>query len=204
MSNATCVLEDCNNGGKLRRGLCGKHYQWFKARDELGNFQSKLIHLGATLDERLRHHGWTVTPSGCWEWKASRNDSNYGQLAVGGDRPMLANRAAFLAWVGDLAQGEVVCHTCDNPPCINPDHLFRGTRADNNVDMARKLRSANGERSGVHKLTDVQIEQILGMYAKGSHTQKAVARAFGISQGMVSMIINRRRRGHLTNPPLSS
>lgn len=197
-----CALDGCDRGGKLRRGLCGAHYQHYKKHDRLGEFASKLIHPGATLDERLRHHGWDVMPSGCWEWKASRNGKGYGQLAADIGRPMLANRAAYMAWIGDLEDGQVVCHTCDNPPCINPAHLFAGTRVINNDDMRRKLRVANGERSGTHKLMDVQIEQVRAMYATGEHNQRAVAGHFGITQGMVSMIINGRRRGAVTNPPL--
>lgn len=198
-----CRLDDCTRGGKLRRGLCGAHYQYFKKYGQLDQFAPKLIHPDATLDERLRHHGWTVTPSGCWEWDAYRNPKGYGMLAAGGgNNPMLANRAAYLAWVGELEDGQVVCHTCDNPPCINPAHLFPGTRVINNDDMRRKLRVANGERSGGHKLKDHDVERLRAMYATGRHSQKEVAEVFGISDGMVSMIVNYRRRARVTNPPL--
>lgn len=203
MIPATCVLDDCTRGGKLRRGLCGAHYQNLKKQDRLGEFAAKLIHPGATLDERLRHHGWTVMPSGCWEWKAYRNPKGYGMLAAGGgNNPMLANRAAYRAWIGELEDGQVVCHTCDNPPCINPAHLFPGTRVENNDDMRKKLRVANGERSGVHKLKDVEVDRLRDMYATGLHTQAVVGNAFGVSASLVSMIVNRRRRGQATNPPL--
>lgn len=203
MKESVCRLDGCNRGGKLRRGLCGAHYQYLKKHDQLGAFASKLIHPGATLDERLRHHGWNVTASGCWEWKASRNGKGYGQLAAAIGRPMLANRAAYMAWVGELGEDDMVCHTCDNPPCINPAHLFLGTRKDNNRDMARKLRSANGERSGVHKLKDHEVARLRAMYATGRHSQKEVAEVFGVSNGMVSMIVNYRRRARVTNPPTS-
>jgi hypothetical protein len=202
MIPGVCLLDGCTRGGKLRRGLCGAHYQYLKKHDQLDQFASKLIHATATLDERLRHHGWTVTPSGCWEWKAYRNPKGYGMLAAGIGRPVLATRAAYVAWIGELEDGEVVCHTCDNPPCINPAHLFTGTRVDNNEDMRLKLRVANGERSGVHKLKDQDVERLRAMYASGRHSQKEVAEVFGVSDALVSMIVNYRRRARVTNPPL--
>ena len=202
MNKGTCKFDNCTNNNRLRRGLCGKHYQWVTKHGKLADYDRKLIHIDATLDERLRHHGWTVTPSGCWEWKASRNPNNYGQLATGSNRPMLANRAAYTAWIGELPEGAIVCHTCDNPPCINPAHLFAGTNQDNALDMARKRRSANGERSGVHKLTDSEVDLVREMYASGKHKQREVAEAFGVSQSLVSMIVSRHRRGWETNPPL--
>ncbi|QDG61200.1 HNH endonuclease [Pseudarthrobacter sp. NIBRBAC000502771] len=202
MDKATCKFDGCANDGRLRRGLCGKHYQWVTKHGKLADYDRKLIHTDATLDERLRHHGWTVTESGCWEWKASRNGNNYGQLATGGTRPMLATRAAYTAWIGDLPEGAVVCHACDNPPCINPAHLFAGTHQDNADDMARKRRSANGERSGVHKLPDANVDEIRGLYSSGAYLQRELAEAFGVTQSAVSMIVNRRRRGRETNPPL--
>lgn len=86
---------------------------------------------------------YKVTPSGCWEWTASRNLQGYGVIGlfVGG-RP-IGIPAPRLQWMhahGQIPDGLVVMHTCDNPPCVNPDHLALGTQASNLTDMRAKGR----------------------------------------------------------------
>lgn len=179
--------------------------------------RSTRVRRGANIDERLRHHGWTEvdhywtqvdTP--CWEWNGYRNPAGYGMLAVGqfknGDPkrpiPMLAPRAAYAAWVSPLELHQVVCHRCDNPPCINPGHLFTGTRAINNADMAAKLRTSNGERHPDTKLTDAQVDEVRRRYAAGGILQRELAEEYGVAQSLISFLINRRRRRHQTNPAL--
>lgn len=196
MVNPTCAYLDCAIGGKMRRGLCGKHYQSEKKNDRLHLYPSKLVTPNSSLEERLRHHGWTVSTSGCWEWKAGRNPSGYGQLAVGapGSAPMIASRAAYAAWIGEIPEGMVVCHSCDNPPCINPAHLFLGTRTDNNRDMGSKGRARHDERHPHVKLSNEQVRQIRQMYETGDFTQSELGRRFGVGQPAVSMIVGHRRR----------
>jgi hypothetical protein len=203
MPNATCSIPACTTPQRSR-GLCRPHYD--KARRGYG-FQpgQELLRVdaNASLDERLRHHGWTVTASGCWEWDGFRMDNGYGQMAVGANKKMLATRAAYRAWVGELPDDMAVCHRCDNPPCINPKHFFLGTKADNNADMASKLRVANGERSGRHKLSDAEVEQIRRDYAAGGEGQQSIADRFGVTISTVSVIVNYKSRKSLTHPVLS-
>lgn len=99
-----------------------------------------------------------------------------------------------------MADHEVVCHRCDNPPCINPAHLFLGDRAANNQDMANKRRSANGERKRLHRLTDDQVEEIRQRYARGGVLQRELAAEYGVSQQLVGLIADGRRRRHRTHP----
>lgn len=192
----TCSEEDCDRK-HYARGLCKRHYLRAWTRGEHVDLVRNQLAPTATLDERLRHHGWTVTDSDCWEWAASLNTYGYGQLAVGGTRPEAASRVAYAAWVGEIPDGGVVCHRCDNPPCINPDHLFLGTKAINNRDMADKQRSANGERKA-HKLTDAHVEAIRDRYAAGGVAQRTLAREYGVSQQLVSHLVRRTRRAHRT------
>lgn len=79
----------------------------------------------------------------CWEWMAARDPNGYGR--IGGKRPRaeLAHRVAYRLTRGDIPLGLHVCHSCDNPPCCNPNHLFLGTDLDNNRDMRAKGRDAN-------------------------------------------------------------
>ncbi len=87
-------------------------------------------------------------PSGCWEWTGYRNPHfNYGQFWVAKGRHISAHRAMWIALHGELTPEQFVCHRCDNPPCINPDHLFIGTLEDNNRDMASKGRYNHQKRT---------------------------------------------------------
>lgn len=81
-------------------------------------------------------------PDECWEWQASTTSSGYGQIMVNA-RPRRITRAHRLSWTianGPIPSGMVVCHRCDNPPCVNPAHLFVATQQDNIADMVRKGR----------------------------------------------------------------
>jgi hypothetical protein len=83
---------------------------------------------------------------GCWEWSAATRLCGYGVLNVLG-RTVDAHRISWELHYGPIPRGMVVCHRCDNPPCVRPDHLFLGTKRDNTHDMLRKGRGKNGTHS---------------------------------------------------------
>lgn len=78
--------------------------------------------------------------AGCWVWTASLNGTGYGQFSIH-NKPVRAHRYAYELLNGPIPAGKRVCHTCDNPPCVRPDHLFIGTAKDNTLDMIRKGRN---------------------------------------------------------------
>ncbi len=134
-------------------------------------------------------------PNGCWEWMGARSSAGYGQVRVQG-KLNYAHRWALRLVGRDPAASEVVCHTCDNPPCVNPEHLFTGTVKDNAVDAANKGRTTQGERNIHAKLTDEQVLEIRERHASGEH-RREIAQAFGISADSVNRIASRRTWAHV-------
>lgn len=136
-----------------------------------------------TLDEKLRHHGWTVANTGCWEFDGRRNIDGYGAMKHFG-RYEGAHRWAYRAWVGPIPKGQVVRHSCDNPPCVNPKHLLIGTQRDNIADtVSRKRQRTNRGMSWE------QVTYIRNAYAQGE-TRGLLCRMFSVDAGTMSRILN--------------
>lgn len=95
-----------------------------------------------TLTERLERHSIPEPNSGCWLWTGAYSDGGYGLLdaKIAGRRETRAHRVSYHAFVGPIPVGLFICHRCDVPCCVNPDHLFLGTPLDNTRDMIRKGR----------------------------------------------------------------
>ena len=143
-----------------------------------------------TLDDRF----WSkVDKSGeCWVWTAHCLPKGYGQFRVG-RQMMKAHRLAWEEATGKpVPKGMLVCHHCDNPPCVRFDHLFVGTNNDNMVDMAQKGRAAYGDHAGNRKLTSSIVLEIRRLYAAGGWTQRGLAAKFGTSCANVCNIVNGR------------
>jgi HNH endonuclease len=125
-------------------------------------------------------------PDECWPWLASKKQGGYGRISDERGLPQLAHRVSYALTVSPIPDGNVVCHRCDNPSCVNPSHLFLGAQAENLRDMRRKGRD-NPPRGGQHpkaRLTD-ELAQVI-RHDLRSHRQ--LARTFGIGKSTVGMI----------------
>jgi HNH endonuclease len=130
-------------------------------------------------------------PDACWPWTGSVNAKGYGRVRRG-DTLSTAHRMAWGLTSGPLPAGLSLCHTCDNPPCCNPAHLFLGTNADNTADMVGKGRQARGERSNLSRLTEWQVRAARARYALGGVSVRALAAETGINRETLRRLL----RGH--------
>jgi len=125
----------------------------------------------------------------CWEWTGARSSSGYGNLTYYG-KYLKANRVAFeLFNKCEIPFGLFVLHTCDNPSCCNPKHLFLGTQMDNIKDMISKKR--DHFLTGL-KLTSKEVLEIRSRYKVGGVSQSALAKEFKVSHSNISFIIHRK------------
>jgi hypothetical protein len=121
---------------------------------------------------------WVAVADGCWEWTGRRSPRGYGLLSRNG-RDIRAHRIAYELSHGSIPNGAVICHRCDNPPCVNPDHLFAGTQRDNVRDAIVK-----GRRVGLGPALRAAViaAATLGM------PYNLIGRRIGISGAAVSQI----------------
>lgn len=134
--------------------------------------------------------------SGCWLWLGTLKSNGYGAITIGG-RFWHAHRLSYALHHGPIADGLDVCHKCDTRLCVNPAHLFVGTRKDNMQDARRKGRLVQseakrdakaGEKSPVHKLTDAEIREII-QYHRCRLSTREVARMYGVAKVTVQQIV---------------
>ncbi len=136
--------------------------------------------------------------SGCWLWMGAVNGDGYGRVWVktARNRTPRANRTAWSLYRGPIAAGLSVLHRCDNRLCVNPDHLFLGTQADNMRDMAKKGRSTQGSRHPAAILCEGDINPIRARLAAGQSARE-IAADYGVSGAVIYAINARRRWNHV-------
>jgi hypothetical protein len=136
-----------------------------------------------SLSVRLSSKAVRNAVTGCLEWIGAKNNYGYGRLMVDG-KNVLAHRVSYEVNVGQIPAGYDVCHKCDNRKCIEPAHLFAGTRKANMADCVSKDRQSRGEHRPLSKLTTSEVSAI----RNDSRTQREIAKDFGVAQQQVSRI----------------
>jgi hypothetical protein len=154
-----------------------------------------------TLEQRLDHcTDKSGGPDACWPWTGNVGNHGYGQVTPPmAPQQSLAHREAWKRANGPIPAGLFVCHKCDNPPCVNPRHLFVGTPADNMDDKVRKGRARGLSRRGMAgplaKLTNDQVRAIRAMRSTATLTQ--IAQRYGVAFSTISRICRRETWSHI-------
>jgi hypothetical protein len=144
------------------------------------------------IGKRFRYKYDVIQTTNCWIWNGSFKSDGYGQQWVDG-KWIKAHRLSWFLKYGVWSE-QCICHKCDNPSCVNPDHLFEGTHQDNMTDMVNKGRSSNGFKNGQSFLTNSEIHSMKVDYKSGSFSQKDLASKYQCSRSHVCNIVNERRR----------
>jgi hypothetical protein len=145
---------------------------------------------------------------GCWEWQKGRDKSGYGLFHIAG-RVVKTHRLSWMLAHGEIEEGKLILHKCDNPKCVNPDHLFIGNHKDNMADCVNKGRNATGElqrrrpdlfrgeNSSRAKLKESDVIQIRAMKHEGKTKIRDIAKMFNVSHPTVANICKGIRWAHV-------
>lgn len=197
-----CAVEGCIKSLEPSRKLCSGHRRRLRRTGSTDGPPIKTIPpKGVTGFDVVLFNGWTVTESGCWEYRGPRFAKGYGQVKVNG-QPCLVHRESFKHFVGEIPEGLIIRHTCDNPPCMNPQHLIPGTDKQNAEDREERGRTARGDR-GRGLLTDQQVmairhhlNQFTERISRGREMSK-LAEEYGVSKSTIGQVYRRRRYAHV-------
>ena len=183
-----CSVNKCGREA-LAKSLCGKHYKRMRKH---GTTDAPKRAPGS-LEDRFWRFVDKSDDDSCWLWSGGTVGRGYGSIMLPDQSTGTAHRVSYEIHYGEIPDGMNVLHKCDNPPCVNPKHLFLGTHADNSLDMTDKNRQANGESCGLSKLTESDIKYI----RESDLTQKELAKEFGVTQANISEIKRGRTWRHV-------
>lgn len=134
----------------------------------------------------------------CWEWIAGKTMDGYGEFWYQ-NKTCKAPRISYMQFKGDIPDGLWVCHTCDNPGCVNPDHLFLGTHLDNEQDKKRKGRQFRpiGENHHLVKLNETLVREIRYRYSHEQITHQALADEYKVTRECITRLLAKKSWKHV-------
>lgn len=203
-----CDIPECSEKHK-GHGLCNKHLLRQRRNGTTADpVKSLAERFASKIDRDGPPHPYDRDLGPCHLWTGAVNEHGYGVMRPEGQRSGPALRAHRVALIiagrdpGDLP----VLHSCDNPPCVNPEQLHAGTKAENSREMVTRDRHARGERSGTAKLAEGQVVEILRRRAAGE-MYRDIAASYGVHRGTVGDICRGKSWRHIdrnaVTPPCS-
>lgn len=193
-----CSAEACTVVARSR-GLCHNHYQQWLYKNRRTAQSRKYRASRPTQLERFNAKFVRGADSQCWEWMGARGRLGYGIFGVRGTS-VGAHRVALEMATGEPApEGMLACHRCDNPPCVNPKHLYWGTHQSNSDDAVARSRIPLGEAKAQAILTESQVVDIRERYRNGEK-QGAIASDLGVSSQTVRSIALGLKWKHAPGP----
>jgi len=185
-----CTWPNCSKPPE-HRSVCSQHYQAAK-RNGVDLPPPRTPTAYERFEVKVDR---SAGPGACHPWTGSTDRDGYGIFK--GDAGERAVRYAYRWYVGELAEHELVRHTCDNPPCVNPEHLVSGTPADNSFDMVDRGRSLKGVAHHRALVTEDIVRAIRASYVPRKVTLKALGSQYGLSETAVHAIVTRKTWSHV-------
>ena len=145
----------------------------------------------------LIYNKYVIRQEGCWDWKGIKDKNGYGILSVKNLKFRRAHRVSWYLKYRSLPS-KFICHTCDNPVCTNPLHLFAGDAKSNKEDEVFKRRHQYGSKNGFAKINEEQAKEIKLLLRDTNLTQKEIAKRCNVSRGIVNNIKNKGAWSHVT------
>lgn len=175
---------------KIRCKKCKAHFEIPLSKLGKRKYCSAACKFSKTLKQRFFEKVSVKSKSECWPWVANTSPKGYGMIGSGKTK-VGAHRVSWEIHKGSIPDGLQVLHKCDNPPCVNPRHLFLGTHGDNMRDMVEKHRNKDvkGEKNPMSKLNGCEVLKIRRRRKKFGETLRSLATDFGISKSNVSFIV---------------
>lgn len=193
---AVCAVGDCGVIA-LARGYCNKHYKRWQAHGNPLTVLPRRTRPALPLSDRFWHHVSPGGPDECWEWQGTRSHQGYGVLRASGGAQVKAHRVSVELHHGPIPDGLLACHHCDNPPCVNPHHLYAGTPQDNSNDAVARNRRPSGTRNANARTTERDVREMRVLYAQGA-SMDDLATQYGMTRSGVSHIVKLRSWKHVT------
>lgn len=194
--SGVCLIDGCSHE-HYSIGFCSKHYARLKAHGDPMRVLKKGVR-ARELADRFDENVMPEPNSGCWLWVGHLTAAGYGKIGGGKAvaKAVFAHRYSFERVNGPIPAGMHVCHRCDVRMCVNPDHLWLGTCADNHADRDRKGRQARGVSNSNAKFTEEDVRSIRLAHQLGEKPY-ALSRRWGVSPSTIHNIVDRKTWKHV-------